>query len=280
MFFNASPAGLTAASFRTRVVPNAVAPLIASITPGSVPTSLILNLNQVIPVNAWTCVEHRASERESCVGHLPADANQDRISSAEDVLDLEANLRNQFGPPAMVLYQCDLNRSGRCNPLDLLTATDLLNGSGFAAWLNVELESECPAIDSLIDRQPRGACCHLTLGGCQDNTFQQACASTTQAWVQDAACCDAPCAEPVGACCDRALGLCRNGVLESGCSRLSETWILGASCSQVSCAAELGACCNLDSGVCVDNLLRSQCTGASAVWSPGYTCNQVSCAPR
>jgi hypothetical protein len=301
--FNASPAGLTPASFRTRRVPPGVVPTVAGVQVVS-GNSLHVTLSDSIPPGAWTCLEHRASGREVCLASLPADVNLDNVISTVDIQDFQErpflpveDPNYEPGPPSgptddllewmetrleRDLLRCDIDRSGLCTPVDILTAMDLFNGSGFAVWNGAGLTSLCPSENSLDPRFPRGACCHTLFGSCVDNVLEASCQSANEIWANDTPCCeDAECNAPTGACCELATGDCRNGELQVNCQGIEEEWTMNAACAQVGCAAIRGACCNLDSGQCANNLLESQCQQqSSAIWYPGLTCLQILCSPE
>lgn len=101
--------------------------------------------NFPIQTNRWTCVKHNASNVEKCLGALPADANSNLTAAPTDILDIIDNLNGVRVPP-LVIYQCDIDRSGACAPADIITEIDLLNSvNGFPAnQLGRQLDA-CPA---------------------------------------------------------------------------------------------------------------------------------------
>lgn len=279
LFFSGNPVGLTTASFRTREVPAGPPPTVASLTP-LVGNAIRANFSQTIETTKWTCLEHRASSREICISHLPGDVNEDGLSEADDVMALVEDLRALPNAPRLPLIRCDMDRSGRCAPVDLLMLTDLLAGRGFSVWRGVEWTEPCPSTAALDSRTRRGACCDR-FGGCVGNALESACPAANQrTWVEDADCCEVPCSEPMGACCDMGTGICTNDIPRSNCSSINEAWHENTGCGQVLCFPTLGACCNVDTGGCSDGLELEECIGASSVWLPGYACSASGCIPR
>lgn len=102
-------------------------------------------LDTPIPADHITCFEHEAGAT-TCVGFLPGDVTQDGITSLADVNVLLENLNNTLAKP-LEFWQCDIDRSGKCGPGDMLSIIDLFNGGGaFEPWLNETLPEEplCP----------------------------------------------------------------------------------------------------------------------------------------
>ena len=97
------------------------------------PHKLVLTFDGPIPTQAWTCVRRLFSGKEVCVGRLPGDVDGNRVSDAADVLHLIDCLN---GVASCEMYQCDIDRSGRCGPADILREIDLLNGAAaYEPWL-------------------------------------------------------------------------------------------------------------------------------------------------
>ena len=99
-----------------------------------------------LDLNRWRCTNHTATNRENCAAALPVDVNQNLTSNSTDV----SALRDLLLPATVTAppYQCDLDRSTRCTPLDLLTAVDLLNGAdSFTGWNNAVMlnNQTCPS---------------------------------------------------------------------------------------------------------------------------------------
>jgi len=59
----------------------------------------------------------------------PANVNADSASAPADILDLIDGLNEVYTFP-WGAYSCDIDHSGECNPADILTEIDLLNGAG------------------------------------------------------------------------------------------------------------------------------------------------------
>jgi hypothetical protein len=133
---------LTKNDFSVSTTPPGTAPAITGVTFDG--ASITVNLSGPIPPGAWTCVEFVPSGAKRCLGFLPADANSDRTAAPVDILDIIDNLNNVRQPP-LLPHQCDLDRSERCAPDDILTEIDLLNGaSGFLDW-NGKTLPVCPS---------------------------------------------------------------------------------------------------------------------------------------
>jgi hypothetical protein len=104
-----------------------------------------VRLDRPIDAGRWTCITYVAADVMGCIGSLPADANSDRASLNTDVRTLTDNLDGSLFTP-LNLPHCDLDRSGRCTPADVLTALDLLNGSdAFDSWNGRSLPL-CPSL--------------------------------------------------------------------------------------------------------------------------------------
>lgn len=97
----------------------------------------------------WVCVnlEDGGMTTSTCIGQLPADANQDRTSAAPDITSLIDHLNNPVANP-MELYQCNVDREGSvCGPADITALIDLLNGaSTFQPYLQAQITDPCPAM--------------------------------------------------------------------------------------------------------------------------------------
>ncbi len=65
----------------------------------------------------------------------------DGLSNSLDILVLIDYLN---GITSLNEWQCDIDRSGECDPLDILKLIDLLNGAGeYDVWLEAEIPP-CP----------------------------------------------------------------------------------------------------------------------------------------
>jgi hypothetical protein len=100
-----------------------------------------VTLDSAIEPGAWTCIHHRPSGTKTCVGSLPGDVDVDGVSRPSDVAALRICLDSGG---TCLSSQCDLDRSGRCNPQDLLREVDVLLGANaFESWNGAVLR-ECP----------------------------------------------------------------------------------------------------------------------------------------
>jgi hypothetical protein len=134
--------GLAMSDFSVTTTPSGTAPTVTGVTSSG--SSLTVNLSGPIPPGVWTCIEYVPSGAKRCLGFLPADANSDGTAAPVDILDIIDNL-NGVRVPALLLHQCDLDRSVLCAPADILSEIDLLNGaSGFAVWNGKSLPF-CPS---------------------------------------------------------------------------------------------------------------------------------------
>ena len=135
-------AGAVPDDFTVSVTPAGTAPTVTGVN--TVDQTVTVTLSSVIPAQKWTCITHTATGKQVCVSSLPADANGDRTAAPVDILDIIDNL-NGVRVPALLLYQCDMDRSNLCAPADILTEIDLLNGaSGFIVWNGKTLPA-CPS---------------------------------------------------------------------------------------------------------------------------------------
>jgi len=275
--FDRSPSGTSVEDFDITVDPKSAPPQIVKIEPiGGV--TLVLTLDHPIAPQHWTCIKHIPSTRRACFGSLPVDVNQDLVSNPDDIASLLLGLRQGV---ALSDTQCDLNRSLRCTPQDILEAVDLLAGSESTPLEGTTIPSTCPSDSSAIFRAPDindlGACCNLQSGSCQENITLANCASGGGAWSLAAPCCATACTPSVGACCDESTGACQEGVPFSVCRGASEVWRADASCDAIECGLPRGACCDSLLGECSGNVLESQCQGAGKLWTQGATCGKVVC---
>ena len=123
--FDEETAGLLASDFTISVDPPGTAPGIQMLTTNG--NTVTLKLDSVIPVVAWTTITHNGSNTSVRLGYLPADVNNDRLSSSADILAL-IDAINEVGDPLQI-WQTDINRSGVVTPSDILRVIDLLNGA-------------------------------------------------------------------------------------------------------------------------------------------------------
>lgn len=129
--------------FMVTIEPTGTLPVINQVT--ILGDTATLLLDTPIPAGHITCFEHEVGAK-TCVGFLPGDVTQDGITSLMDIEVLLENLNNTLAQP-LEFRQCDIDRSGKCGPGDLLAIIDLLNGGeAFDPWLNETLPEEplCP----------------------------------------------------------------------------------------------------------------------------------------
>jgi len=140
-------AGMTAADFEMTVVPfqpGDIQPSITLVTPNG--NSATVVVNRRIQQKRWYCFRDIGSDRRCCMGSLPGDVDNDRISLEGDMFKILDNLRGAVSP-ALVIEKCDTDRSGPCTPADLLMVVDLLNGAdAFDVYKGTQLEV-CPAFN-------------------------------------------------------------------------------------------------------------------------------------
>lgn len=103
----------------------------------SPPGTYTIALSRPITAGSTTTLTYIPNSGTSSTGVFishPGNVNGDGAASAADILDLVDHLNGvQF--PALMIWQCDLGRSGQCTPADIVTEIDLLNGAGaFEVW--------------------------------------------------------------------------------------------------------------------------------------------------
>ncbi|MCH7632036.1 MAG: hypothetical protein IIB59_02385 [Planctomycetes bacterium] len=100
----------------------------------------------------YLCVKHNLRGAEVCIGSTPGDLDLDGDVTAADVDELIARMptgdpnddpKDPMDPFTPATEPCDIDRSGACTPLDLLTEIDMLNGAGEFDLL-VEPYPACP----------------------------------------------------------------------------------------------------------------------------------------
>ncbi|MCH8251803.1 MAG: hypothetical protein IID36_05060 [Planctomycetes bacterium] len=132
--------------FEVEVTGGGTPPEIVGVTVGSY--KVTVELDGPIPHGdgvhgVQTKITHVPSGSKTCVGYLPADVNNDRLSNANDILALINHLNDAPGP-SLADYQTDIDRSGLTNASDILRVIDLLNGAGvYDPWNGATLP-ECP----------------------------------------------------------------------------------------------------------------------------------------
>ena len=130
MGFDRPAMGVTPGDFDVTVIPfneGDIAPSVSVVTPSGNTATILLN-RRIAP-ERWTCVRHIESDRRCCIGSLPGDADDNRISQLSDTFEVYDNLNGDVNPP-LAIEKCDIDRSSVCTPADLLMVVDLLNDVG------------------------------------------------------------------------------------------------------------------------------------------------------
>ncbi|MCH9001854.1 MAG: hypothetical protein IIC02_04700, partial [Planctomycetes bacterium] len=144
MSFSCDPAsiGLVPGDFTVSGVPAGAVPGVRNVPIDSVANTATVMLDDKITPAQWTCIAHPGSGGQWCMGYLPADAGQDRVSTAGDINQLIDSINLVASLP---IYATDINRNGVTTGADILRLIDLLNGAGdFAPWIAQSLPP-CPA---------------------------------------------------------------------------------------------------------------------------------------
>jgi len=103
---------------------------ITTVTPnGADPRITTLTLDRRIRQMRWVCIRDKGSNKRCCMGSLPADADNSRLSQSDDVGEVFDNLLGGLVIPALTKDKCDTDRSLLCTPADILMVVDLLNGA-------------------------------------------------------------------------------------------------------------------------------------------------------
>jgi len=138
MNFSKTTVGMAAADFEVTIVPNLpgdFVPTISSVIPlGGDPNKTNVIFNRRIQQTRWTCIRDKGSNKRCCMGSLPADADNSRISQPADTFEVVNNLQGCLDPPScseplLPIERCDTDRSLQCSPADLLMVIDLLTGA-------------------------------------------------------------------------------------------------------------------------------------------------------
>lgn len=135
--FDGDPAALTPGDFTVAETGgDGIAPGVLSATPlGG--NDLLVALTSAIGAGAWTTLTHTDSGTSVTLGFLPADANGDGTSAAQDLLALIDSLN---GVNPLPLRGADIDRTGVAAAPDVLRLIDLLNGAGvYDPWIGVSL---------------------------------------------------------------------------------------------------------------------------------------------
>ncbi len=129
---------MTAADFEVTVLPNDPLdpiPVITALSPNvSDPKITTVIFNRRIQQTRWTCIRDKGSNKRCCIGSLPADADNSRISQQDDMFELVNNLKGCLNPPScneplLTVEKFDTDRSVLGTGADLLMLGDLLNGA-------------------------------------------------------------------------------------------------------------------------------------------------------
>jgi hypothetical protein len=128
-----------------------IIPAIGILTPNPADRRITtIFLNRRIQEARWTCIRDKGSNKRCCMGSLPADADNSRISQLDDVFEVFDNLQGGIVIPALAIEKCDTDRSVQCSPADLLMVVDLLNGADAFIETNGDslpaLVPECPTM--------------------------------------------------------------------------------------------------------------------------------------
>ena len=96
--------------------------------PSADPKTATISFQPRIQQTHWTCFRDKGSNKRCCMGSLPPDADNNRISQPDDVFELLDNLQG-FVIPALTVEKCNIDRSTLCTGADLLMAVDVLTGA-------------------------------------------------------------------------------------------------------------------------------------------------------
>ncbi|MCH7870800.1 MAG: hypothetical protein IID33_03785 [Planctomycetes bacterium] len=112
-------------------MPDVTGPFLATATSNG--SDVTVSLTGPMREQSWNCITFNETGDGVCLGIMPGDVNSDARSQSfggvelNDISALEECLNN---PGTCTLFQCDINRSGACQPQDLLREIDLLVGVG------------------------------------------------------------------------------------------------------------------------------------------------------
>jgi len=152
--FDVNPVGLSASDFAAPFTVPPTFPNPPTITSVQVQrSSATITLSSDFEMGKWTCIRHIDTNRTFCRAVLPGDSDQSQLV---EIADLDALLVN-LDPPAIVngepyvplaLPACDIDRSGRCSPIDLLGSINLLGGAQtfFPGFLGDSQSGVCPGV--------------------------------------------------------------------------------------------------------------------------------------
>ncbi len=92
-----------------------------------------ISLNRAITTNGVATIRYEPSGSFVEYTAHPGNVNADSLTNPADILRLIDSLNGL--PPALPIYQCDIDHSGVCMPPDIIAEIDLLNGAnGWAVW--------------------------------------------------------------------------------------------------------------------------------------------------
>ena len=104
-----------------------------------------LELDRDFPApGEWGCITYLPYDETVCVGSLPGDVNGNGTVETDDLLILIDNLNSDLNPRLDTL-RCNIDRSRRCGPSDILRVIDLFAGAeAYQPWLGQGLPP-CPS---------------------------------------------------------------------------------------------------------------------------------------
>lgn len=112
--------------------------------------TLRLQFSSNIRPRRYTCVTFLSVsspdlKNQVCIGNLPGDVDASVESNAGDVSVLIDHLNGEITP--LDPWKCDIDRSGSCQPGDLLGVIDLLNGAGqfIPGFFGATISVPCPS---------------------------------------------------------------------------------------------------------------------------------------
>ena len=147
-FSDTPPVPPTVGTFTVSVTPDQAGanPVITGVmAQQSPPNTFRLTLNPPVPPRAWSCFTYNgcAPGPKICLGALPMDADQSRLSALADLTVLINALNDgQAGSNPANLHKFDMDRSGSFTTVDLVTWVDMAVGA--TTFLPVLLEREIP----------------------------------------------------------------------------------------------------------------------------------------
>lgn len=132
-----APNDATAADFEVETTGEYEPVITGVVTQGQ---TVVLEFEAPLEPGACTTIRHIPSGWATTLGFLPGDVNGDGRSGTRDILTLIDHINGVLDPPART-WQCDTDRSGACDVLDILRLVDVLNGAHMDhAWNGATLE--------------------------------------------------------------------------------------------------------------------------------------------